>query len=99
MLDLHRISNRIALVIGPSLLAISIVPAASAVEPMIEGDNGGSTAGGVTAADPGATFEVSGGGFDWSIAVVPVLVGLIVFVTVLAAHRVSSRRGGQVAAR
>ena len=98
MLDLHRILNRIALVMGLSLLAISIVPAASAVEPVIEGGNGGSTAGGATA-DPGATFEVSTGGFDWSLAVVPVLVGLIVFVAVLAVHRVASRRGGQVAAR
>ena len=98
MLDPHEVSNRIGLVMGLSLLAIWIVPTASAVEPVIEGGNGGSTGGGATA-DPGATFEVSGGGFDWSIAVVPVLVGLIVFVTVLAAQRVASRRGGQVAAR
>jgi len=97
MLDLDRISNRIALVIGLSLLAISIVPAAFAVEPMIEGDNGGSTGGGATA-DPGATVEVSAGGFDWSIAVVSVL-GLIVLVAVLAAHRLASRRGGHLAAR
>ncbi|MGI9111573.1 MAG: hypothetical protein ACR2GT_05185 [Gaiellaceae bacterium] len=98
MLDLHRISTRLALLAGLSLLAMLIVPAASAVEPMIEGGNGSSTGGGATA-DPGATFEVSAGGFDWSIAAVPVLVGLIVLVTVVAAHRVASRRGGQLAAR
>jgi hypothetical protein len=85
-----------------SLLAALIVPSAFAVEPMIEGGNelgsGTTPAPEIGAAgEPPLLVEASASSFDWSSALVLVLIALTVFVGVLA-HHGAGRRGRRLAA-
>ena len=103
MFDPHQISARLAVVAGVALLAALIVPSAFAVEPMIEGGN--EPGSGITATpeigaagDPPIVVAASASSFDWSAALVLVLIGLTVFVGVLAAHHAAGRRGRRLAA-
>ena len=93
MYDRHQISDRLAVVAGLTLLAALIVPTAFAVEPMIEGGNER----GVD--PPPAIGAASASGFDWSTALLLVVVALVVFGSVLALHHAASRRGSRLATR
>lgn len=95
MLNPHRFSDRLAVFGGLSLLAALIVPNAFAVEPMVDGGTGPADPGG----DSAVIVDASSGGFDWSAALVVVLIGLVVLVTVLAVRHTAERRGSQLAAR
>jgi hypothetical protein len=97
MFDPHQLSARRAVIAGVSLLSALIVPSASAVEPMLEGGN--ELGSGITAApevgaasDPPLVVAASTSSFDWSSALVLVLIALTVFVGVLAAHHAAGRR-------
>lgn len=83
------------------LIAALLAPAASAVEPMIEGgdETGFVPAAGVGAeGDPPLTLAASTSGSDWSAALLVLLIGLAVFAIVIALHQ-TTRRRSQLAAR
>jgi hypothetical protein len=94
MYDPHQISDRLAVAAGVSLLAALIVPTAFAVEPMIEGGN---ERGVDPAPEIGAAASASG--FDWSTALLLVVIALVVFGSVLALHHAATRRGSRLATR
>ena len=103
MFDPHQISARLAVVAGVALLAALIVPSAVAVEPMLEGGN--KLGSGIkatpeigAAGKPPIVVDAPASSFDWSAALVLVLIALTVFVGVLAAHHGAGRRGRRHAA-
>ena len=104
MLNPHQISDRVAVFAGLSLLSALIVPNAFAVEPVVDG---GAVPiepvvdGGAVPVEPGrdpATIVVnaSSSGFDWSVALVVVLIGLVVLVTTVAVLNAATRRARQL---
>lgn len=102
MFDPHQIPNRLAVAAGMSLLAVLIVPNALA-RPVDEvggelielGSNPATGAVG----DPVAGVDASATSFDWTAALVVVLIGLAVLVITFAVRPAAGRRGTQLAAR
>ncbi len=89
----HQLRERLAVLAGLSLLGMSIVPTTFA-RPVSEGSELVEPAG-----VPAPIVEASGGGFDWSAALVVVLIGLAILVTAVAVHHAANRRGIQLTAR
>lgn len=94
MFDPHQISARLTVAAGLSLLAALIVPTAFA-RPFDDG--GGALV--EPGSNPAEVVDASTSGFDWTAALVVVLIGLAVLVATLAVRRVAGRRGTQLAAR
>jgi len=83
------------------LIAALLAPAASAVEPMIEGGDETAfvpSAGVGPQSDPPLTLAASTSGSDWSAALLVLLIGLAVFAIVIAVHQATTRRRHQLAA-
>ncbi len=93
MFDPHQLTRRLAVLAGLSLLGMSIVPTALA-RPVSDGSELVEPAG---VAAP--IVEASGSGFDWSAALVVVLIGLAILVTAVAVHHAANRNGSRLAAR
>ena len=93
MFNQHQISDRLAVLAGVSLLsALIVVPNAFAVEPVVEGGAMPVEPGG----DPVTIVNASSSGFDWSVALVIVLIGLVVLVATLAVLNAATRRARQL---
>ena len=92
MLDPHQLRERLTVLAGLSLLGMSIVPTVFA-RPL--GDGGEL----VKPAGVPTPIEASGSGFDWSAALVVVLIGLAVLVTAVAVRHTANRNGSRLAAR
>ncbi len=93
MFDPHQLTRRLAVLAGLSLLGMSIVPPAFA-RPVSDGGELVERAG---VAAP--IVEASGSGFDWSAALVVVLIGLAILVTAVAVRDAANRSVGRLTAR
>ncbi len=89
----HQRRERLAAFAAVSLLAALLVPTGFA-RPLSDGSELVEPAG-----VPAPIVEASGSGFDWSAALVVVLIGLAVLVTAVAVRHTANRRGTQLTAR
>jgi hypothetical protein len=76
------------------LSALIFVPNGFAVEPVVDGGAVPAESG----SDPATIVNASSSGFDWSVALVVVLIGLVVLVATLDVLNAATRRARQLPA-